>query len=174
MAEPFIAEIRLFAGAFAPRGWAFCHGQVLPIAQNQALFSLLGVTYGGDGRVTFALPDLRGCLPVHTGTGQVPGLTPRMLGERFGAEAVALDEAQMPRHAHTLSVSADQADARSPTAGPLGVADSNAYAPPDRADTALAPEAILPAGGGAPHENLPPFLVLNYIIALQGIFPARN
>lgn len=171
MAEPFIGEIRLFSGAFVPRGWAPCDGRLLQIAQNQALFSILGALYGGDARVTFGLPDLRGRAAVSFGAG--PGLTEAIQGAQFGTETTALLPAQMPPHTHALTVAGAPADARSPTAGPLAVANEPTYSagPPD---TALAANALGPAGGGQPHPNMPPFLALQYMIALEGIFPARN
>lgn len=170
--DPFIGEIRMFAGNFAPRGWAFCDGQILPIAQYAAVFSLLGTTYGGDGRVTFALPDLRGRAPQAMGAG--PGLTPRTLGEVGGVESVTLLEREMPAHGHALAASRAPAVGRTPaglTAEPeVDVADT-----PAGAGAALVPGAQLgPTGGGAPHPNLPPSLAINFIIALQGIFPARG
>ena len=169
MAEPFLGEIRMFAGNFAPRGWAFCDGQLLSIAQNAALFSLLGTTYGGDGRVNFGLPDLRGRVPM--GFGQGPGLSPRMLGERAGAESVTLLSAQMPPHAHERPCQPAQATERAPGVG-LAPATS-------RADTygdlpaASTPSRTTPTGQALPHDNLGPSLAVDFIIALQGIFPAR-
>lgn len=171
MAEPFLGEIRLFTGPFVPRGWAPCDGRLMQIAQNQALFAIVGTFYGGDGRQTFGLPDLRGRAAVSFGAG--PGLTEAVQGAQFGAEATTLLPTQIPAHTHTLVVSGASADARSPAAGPLAVANEPTYTagPPD---TALAPNALGPAGGGRPHPNMPPFLALQYMIALEGIFPARN
>lgn len=174
--DPFIGEIRIFAGNFSPRGWAFCAGQLLPISQNTALFSILGTTYGGDGKTTFALPDLRGRMPV--GMGKGPGLTERALGEAGGQESVTLTEAQIPAHTHAITVAADSTVAT--TDRPQGALPArNAAAIPafgKTSNSTLAPNAATaaPAGGGAPHPNMPPFLGIGYIIALQGIFPARD
>lgn len=168
--EPFIGEIRLFAGNFAPRGWAFCDGQLLPIAQNQALFSIIGTTYGGDGRTTFALPDLRGRAPIHAGSG--PGLTPRVLGARGGEEQVTLTESQLPQHTHSLMASTAKADTKTPTGEVLGGNTKNYTAPPTNVDTDISSIGI--AGEGQAHNNMQPYLTLNYIIALQGIYPSRN
>lgn len=164
MTEPFVGELRLMGFNFAPTGWAQCNGQLLPINQNQALFSLLGTYYGGDGQTTFALPDLRGRLPMHAGQG--PGLSDRTQGETGGSEAVTLTTTQLPAHAHTAGV----ADVERTTNRPTGIpARGGAYA----ADaTATVPSGA--AGGSQPHENMPPFLVLNWCIALQGVYPSRN
>lgn len=171
MPEPFLGEIQIFAGNFAPVGWAFCNGQVLPISQNTALFSLLGTTYGGNGQSTFALPDLRGCVPIQPGQG--PGLSMRMLGERGGVERVTLGTSQMPSHAHTLGASAGNGTsdaaagnvaARSPAAIPQYAAASDAN---------LSITAIGSAGGSQPHNNMQPYLALSFIIALQGVYPQR-
>jgi len=170
--EPFIGEIQIFAGNFAPTGWAFCDGQLLPIASNTALFSLLGTTYGGNGQTTFALPDLRGRVPIHPGQG--PGLSPRSLGESAGVENVTLATTEMAAHAHTLGASsasgssdspAGKVAARSPAAIPQYAAVANAN---------LAATAIGSAGGSQPHNNMQPYLALTYIIALTGIFPSRS
>ncbi|UWQ09217.1 tail fiber protein [Aliiroseovarius crassostreae] len=168
--EPFLAQIMLFGGNFAPRGWAFCDGQLLPISSNSALFSLLGTIYGGDGRTTFALPDLRGRAPIHAGTG--PGLSPRRLGEKVGVEDVTLNVTQMPSHNHGLMVANQPADNSRPSADMLGRAEiytSNLTSP-----TPLAAQSIANAGGGQSHENMQPSIAMNYIIALQGIFPSRS
>lgn len=174
--DPFLGEIRMFAGNFAPRGWATCDGQILPIAQNTALFSLLGTTYGGNGQTTFALPDLRGRVPVHVGQG--PGLSPYSLGQSAGSENVTLTSGQMPGHTHTLNASSAGGDAGSPqNAVSAMVTDTqgnafNGYtASPN---TTMSPQAIAPAGGNQPHANIQPFLCLTFIIALEGIFPSRN
>ncbi len=166
--DPFVGEIRIFAGNFAPRGWAFCNGQVLPIAQNTALFSLLGAAYGGDGRVTFALPDLRGRAPMHWGEG--PGLTPRTPGEAGGEETVTLLQTQLPAHAHAVGAVAAAGDAKSP-AGAL-LADAPVYA--SHPSAALAPQTIAVAGASHPHNNMMPSLPLQFIIALEGVFPPRG
>lgn len=169
MSEPFTAEIRMFAGNFAPRGWAFCNGQLLPIAQNTALFSLIGTTYGGDGRTTTGLPNLQGRAPMHPGRG--PGLTARRLGESGGTYDVTLTEAQMPSHTHTLRASAED--------GRFATPQDNHLAAGTRMYTSEAPntklgDSLPPAGGGQPHDNKQPFLVLSFIIALVGIYPSRS
>ena len=171
--DPFIGEVILFAGNFAPRGWAFCNGQLLQISSNQALFSIIGTIYGGDGRTTFGLPDLRGRVPVQPGTG--PGLTTRQLGQRGGAESVALAASQMPSHSHT--VQAFPGDPNS--ASPIGKVPSFSSAPGFADPTGdpnhiLAANAVSSEGGGQAHENMQPFLGLNYIIALVGVFPSRS
>lgn len=172
MADNFLAEIRIFAGNFAPQGWAKCDGQLLPIIQNTALFSLLGTTYGGDGKSTFGLPDLRGRASMHTGMG--PGLTERHLGNSGGTEIVTLSQSQLPQHAHTLfSMSAAGTGATLQGSVLAGSAEDT-YAPAgNRTLTAMSGNAIGAAGGGSAHNNMQPFLVLNFIIALQGIFPPR-
>ena len=169
MATPFIAEIVMFGGNFAPRGWAFCQGQLLSIAQNTALFSLLGTTYGGNGQTTFALPDLRGRVPIQQGSG--PGLTPRVLGEQGGTETVTLQVTQMPAHTHTVSASTAAAGDTVPTGNVLSEGSIYHAAP---GNTTLSPTAIGASGGSQPHNNIQPFLALNFIIATQGIFPSRN
>jgi len=169
MAEPFIGEIRLFAGTFAPRGWAFCDGRLLQIAQNPALFSLLGTNYGGDGRVTFGLPDLRGRAASHQGHG--PGLSRRHLGERIGDETVTLTPAQMPGHTHVVVGTAEPAVTVDPAGARPAAPREHAYS--EEADASMAAGALANAGGGQSHENLQPYLVLNYIIAVQGLFPSR-
>jgi microcystin-dependent protein len=172
----YIGEIKMFAGNFAPVGWALCDGSLLPISQNQALFSLLGTTYGGDGQTTFALPDLRGRFPMHPGTGA--GLTTRTLGDKGGTETVTLTAAQMPVHTHAVSAAVDSTVAT--TDSPQNsLPGRNASATPSYGKTAngsMASSAIVaaPAGGGQPHPNMPPFECVNFIIALVGIFPARN
>jgi microcystin-dependent protein len=170
MSEPFIAEIRIFAGNFAPRGWAFCDGQLLPISQNTALFSLIGTTYGGDGRTTTALPNLQGRAPMHPGNG--PGLTARRLGERGGTEAVTLSEAQMPQHTHALEGSRELGDNLNPGGNYLGRGTAM-YLPPQNL-AAMAPESLAGAGGSQPHNNVQPFLTLTFIIALVGLFPSPS
>jgi microcystin-dependent protein len=171
MSEPFIGEIIMFGGNFAPRGWAFCQGQLLSIAQNTALFSILGTTYGGNGQTTFALPDMRGRYPMQPGQG--PGLSPRTLGEQGGTETVTLISTQMPAHNHTLNASAEEAGAKNPNGMVLATTTAPAYiASP--IDTTLNPAAIGVAGGSQPHNNMSPFLCVNFLIALEGIFPSRN
>ncbi len=174
MSEPFIAEIRIFAGNFAPRGWAFCNGQLLPISQNTALFSLIGTTYGGDGRSTTALPNLQGRAPMHPGRG--PGLTARRLGQRGGTETVTLSEAQMPSHTHQMQASGRPANNDDPASDRwLGTAGSSnaAYAPPQNL-VQMASQSLESAGGSQPHNNMQPYLAINYIIALVGLYPSRS
>lgn len=171
--EPYIGDIMMVGFNFAPRGWALCDGQLLSIAQNTALFSLLGTVYGGNGTTNFALPDLRGRVPV--GFGQGPGLSSYSLGESGGVASVTLIQNQMPGHTHTLrgrgttAISADPADASLARA-----AGGNAYAPAGSAAATLAPEALPMIGGSLPHENRQPFLSLNFCIALLGIYPSRS
>lgn len=176
MSEPFIAEIRIFAGNFAPRSWAFCNGQSLPISQNTALFALLGTVYGGDGRTTFNLPNLQGRAPMHPGRG--PGLTPRQLGERLGAETVTLTEAQLPAHSHGMNASSISIeDGSGNPARNLTGSDEEGEAMTYHAPTNLQPfaeGAIESIGGGQPHLNMQPYLAINFIIALQGLFPSRS
>lgn len=175
MSEPFVAEIRIFAGNFAPRGWAFCDGQLLPIAQNTALFSLIGTTYGGDGRTTTALPNMEGRAPMHPGRG--PGLTSRRLGEKTGVETVTLTEAQLPSHSHTMrgaGASGSTATPGSTTAFAEGF-PTQTYQNTTNSDLVdLASEALSVTGGGQAHDNVQPFLVLNFIIALVGLYPSRS
>lgn len=172
MSDPFLGEIRLFPYTFAPRGWALCNGQMLSISQNTALFALIGTIYGGDGRTTFALPDLRGRVAVSSGEG--PGLSAYDVGETGGAESVTLSESQMPAHNHLMSVNGPSSGSAKPNNRYLGrVSSGTAYAGASNGRT-LNPGALAPAGGGQPHENRPPHLALNYCIALQGIFPSRD
>jgi microcystin-dependent protein len=171
MSDPFIGEIRMFAGNFAPRGWAFCDGQLLSVAQNSALFSLFGTLYGGDGRTTFGLPDLRGRIPVHQGTG--PGLTPRRLGTRVGEEAHTLSLNELPAHSHDLYASSAPADQHNP-AGHVLAKTPVAFYDNGAVDVSLNPEAISDIGGSKAHSNLMPTLCVNFIAALVGIYPARH
>jgi microcystin-dependent protein len=175
MADPFVAEIRIVPFNFPPKGWAFCDGQLLPISQNTALFSLLGTYYGGDGKNNFALPDLRGRSPMQPGQG--PGLSLRDLGEQGGQAAVTLLASEMPAHTHALQASptAPEENGHGTPSPEKLLAPSTAavYGPPGDA-VALAAEAISVAGGGQPHQNRQPFLTLNFVIALQGIFPPRG
>lgn len=171
MSEPFIAEIRIFAGNFAPRGWAFCDGQLLPIAQNTALFSLIGTTYGGDGRSTTALPDLQGRAPMHPGRG--PGLTSRRLGERGGVETVTLAETQIPNHTHTLNVNSTQGNSRNPENNYLASAQSKQYGVTGNS-VDMHDSALQSAGGSQPHNNMQPYIAMNFIIALVGLYPSRS
>ena len=172
MADPFIGEVRMFSGNFAPLGFAFCDGQLMSIAQNTALFALIGTTYGGDGQQTFALPDLRSRIPI--GMGQGPGMGNRNMGEVVGRETVTLLATQIPDHAHRQSASSSAALA---TAGPGGTPAPSAttsFYGNGAADTPLAATAVAAAGGSQPHNNMAPFLAVNFIIALEGIFPSRN
>jgi microcystin-dependent protein len=169
MSEPFIAEIRIFAGNFAPRGWAFCDGQLLPIAQNTALFSLIGTTYGGDGRTTTALPDLEGRAPMHAGRG--PGLTTRRLGDKAGAESVVLAESQIPSHSHPLVGTQEDVDASSPVGNYLATGN-DLYSTSNGAT--LAGSSLPNTGGSQAHNNMQPYLALNFIIALVGVYPSRS
>jgi microcystin-dependent protein len=190
--EPFLAEIIIFAGNFNPRGWLFCDGQLLQISQNSALFSLLGTTYGGDGRTTFGLPDLRGRVPMHEGTG--PGLTSRRLGEKGGLETVNLTTAQMPSHTHaatttatttsTLRATTDGGNTNVPTGNVLADDGNDRIYKNVAPDTSMSAAAIDSAttasttvgntGGSQAHTNVQPYTVLNFIIATQGVFPSRN
>lgn len=172
MADPFVAEIRIFGFNFAPRGWAFCDGQLMPISQNTALFSLLGTTYGGDGKSTFGLPNLQGAAPMHPGEG--PGLSPHYLGEQGGTETVTLLESEMPSHTHALRANTiDPADTSTPGTSATFAPSTGGTLYQAAADTTLAPLALSPAGGSLPHNNMQPYLTVNFCIALQGVFPAR-
>lgn len=166
MAEPFLSEIRIMSFQFAPKGWALCNGQLLPINQNQALFSLLGTTFGGDGRVNFALPDLRGRTPIHVGSGHT-------LGERGGEQAHTLSIAELPQHAHVAQGTSATGDSVIPTSNVLADSPSQLYAP-FGSTTTLAPSSVTNTGGSQAHLNMQPFLTLSFCIALQGIFPSPN
>ncbi len=174
MSDQFVAEIRIFPFNFPPTGWAFCNGQLLPISQNTALFALLGTFYGGDGKSTFALPDMRGNAPMQTGQGA--GLTERFLGEQSGVESITLLQSEIPAHTHALkAVSTDLGDNRLPNPN-LALAQTggaNQYVAPTPPLALMAPQALSPAGGSLPHNNMQPYLALNFCIALQGIFPQR-
>jgi microcystin-dependent protein len=172
MSEPFVGEIRMFAGNFAPRGWAFCDGQLLAVSQNDALFSLLGTIYGGDGRTTFGLPDLRGRIPIHAGTG--PGLSPRRLGAKGGAEKVTLTVNQLPSHTHALKGSSTTANALNPGGALLATAQSQVYFNREETMTNLNSGSVGNVGGSRSHTNLMPFLCVHFIIALFGIYPSRH
>jgi microcystin-dependent protein len=178
MSQPFVGEIRLFAGNFAPAGWEFCNGQSLSIAQNETLFQLIGTTYGGDGISTYALPNLQSRVPVHTG-----GAQGYVLGQTGGAEQVALTTQQMPQHTHAAVASANPGDTNVPgnttilaSMGPSGIAQVPAYLPPNVANTqvALNNATVAAAGGNQPHSNIQPYLTVSYIISLYGIFPSPN
>lgn len=175
MADPFVAEIRIFPFNFPPKGWAFCNGQLLAISQNTALFSILGTTYGGDGKTTFALPNLQGAAPMHPG--QWGGLSSRQLGEAGGVATVTLSVAEMPGHAHQI-IGGGPAETNDPSPNViLGTArGANIYAPPPGppGQVSMAPQALTSAGGSQPHNNMQPYLTLNFCIALQGIYPPRG
>jgi len=166
MSEPFQSELRIFSFVFAPKGWALCNGQLLPINQNQALFSLLGTTYGGNGQTNFALPDLRGRVPHHMGGGHT-------LGEKAGSDTVTLTISQLPEHNHFVNASNAVADAIDPTGSIWGNSGKTNYTN-DAPNNVMAPNAFSNVGGSQPHENRMPFLVLSICIALQGIFPSQN
>ena len=165
MAEPFLSEIRIMSFGYAPRGWAMCNGQLLPINQNQALFSLLGTTFGGDGRVNFALPDTRGRTPIHVGQGHT-------LGEKGGEQAHTVTMSEMPQHIHIVQASSNNGDAVIPTDNVFGSV-AGLYAPPANL-TSMVPSTVTNVGGSQAHLNMQPFLVLNFCIALQGIFPSQT
>lgn len=165
MSEPFLAEVKIVSFVFAPRGWAVCNGQLLPINQNQALFSLLGTTYGGDGRTNFALPDLRGRTPMHFGSGFA-------LGEKSGEESHTLIIGETPAHNHTVRASSNAGALTGPTNAFWASTTSNPYS--GSSNAAMAPGALSNVGGSQPHPNMPPYLAVSFIIALQGIFPSQN
>ncbi|HEX8123300.1 MAG TPA: tail fiber protein [Solirubrobacteraceae bacterium] len=174
MADPFVAEIRIFPFNFAPKGWAWCEGQLLPLSQNTALFSLLGTTYGGNGKSNFALPDLQGRAPMHPGQG--PGLSLHDLGETGGSETVSLLESEIPAHSHAFQANAAPGDLQFPGSD-RAIARStggNAYKQPSPPLTQLNPQALSPAGGDQPHNNMQPYLTFYFNIALQGVFPPRG
>jgi microcystin-dependent protein len=166
MSEPFLSEIRIFSFNFPPKGWALCNGQLLPINQNQALFALLGTTYGGNGQTNFALPNLRGQVPIHEGNGHT-------LGETAGQSSQTLTIQQLPTHLHGLSAATSDGDTPIPTGNLLAGVPAKIYADPTGL-TPLHPSSVTNVGGSQPHNNMMPYLVLNFCIALQGIFPSRN
>jgi len=173
--DPFVAEIRIFPFNFAPKGWAFCDGQIMPLSQNTALFSLLGTTYGGDGKSNFALPNMQGNAPMHPGQG--PGLSLHDLGETGGSETVSLLESEIPSHTHALMASSTNSSKPSPGGNALTRVQSGAtpYAPAAGAPLAqFSGSALAPAGGDQPHNNMQPYLTLNFCIALQGVYPPRT
>jgi microcystin-dependent protein len=183
MSNPFLAEIRIFTGNFAPKGWALCDGQLMSISQNTALFSLLGTTYGGDGKSTFALPNLQGSAPMQAGQG--PGLSLRDLGETGGEQTVTLLQTEMPAHSHSFSATSTTGTTATSSNNQLALAVAGAsktsqgnainyYAPGNTQTVQMNPFATSIAGGNQPHNNMPPFLGLTFIIALQGVFPARS
>ena len=182
MSDPFVAEIRIVGFNFAPLGWALCNGQILPISQNTALFSLLGTNYGGDGKSTFGLPNLQGSVPIHAGGGQGPGLSPYVVGQTGGKQTVTLLSSQLPAHTHGAQFST--------TAGSLPSPTNNAWAKPpggghgqpaaeqaystNAPNAAMSGAALSSVGGGLPHNNMSPYVVMNFVIAMQGIYPARS
>lgn len=173
MSEPFLAEVRLFGFNFAPRGWAQCDGQILPIDQNQSLYSLLGTTYGGDGRTTFALPELRGRAAAHEGTGA--GLPTKSLGQKGGFESVALAAAEMPPHTHQLVGDASPANSNSPSGRRYAQTGTPIYHAPDAPNAvAMNASALGSTGANFAHDNMQPYQAINFCIAVQGVFPSRN
>lgn len=172
MSEPFVGEIRMFAGNFAPQGWAFCDGQLLAVSQNDALFSLLGTTYGGDGRTTFGLPDMRGRIPNHAGTG--PGLSPRRLGEKLGSEKETLTTNQLPSHGHGFQASTAAGSQNSTNGNYLASSPNVRVYRPGGPTATLNSGSVLNTGGSQSHNNMMPYLCVNFIIALVGIYPSRH
>lgn len=173
--DPFVAEIRIFPFNFAPKGWAFCDGQILPLSQNTALFSLLGTTYGGDGKSNFALPNMQGNAPMHPGQG--PGLSLHDLGETGGSDTVSLIESEIPSHTHQFrGDNQDPGDTSAPSPQTVFAQSTNAfsYVVPSPPLVAMSGNVLAPAGGDQPHNNLQPYLTLNFCIALQGVYPPRT
>jgi microcystin-dependent protein len=166
MSEPYVGEIRMFAGNFAPSGWAFCEGQLIPISENETLFNLIGTTYGGDGMETFALPDLRGRIPIHQGSTFT-------LAESGGVESVTLTTQQIPAHAHSLVATSDSANSTDPTGRVVAKPDKNLFRP-GAASVPLASQAVGSIGGSQPHDNFQPYLCVNFIISLFGVFPSQT
>lgn len=167
MSEPYVGEIRMFAGNFAPVGWAFCDGQLLSIAENEVLFQLIGTTYGGDGQVTYALPDMRGRVPVHAGQGHI-------IGEAAGSETATLTSNQIPSHTHGMQASQNFVSASSPPTAATGATTTANFYGDGPAALTMNPSAISPTGGSLPHNNMAPYLGVNYIISLFGVFPSQN
>ena len=173
--DPFVAEIRIFPFNFAPKGWAFCDGQILPLSQNTALFSLLGTTYGGDGKSNFALPDMQGNVPMHPGQG--PGLSLHDLGETGGSDSVSLLESEIPSHSHTMMAFTGLGNRLTPIANSISRETGATSFVPSTANPPtfnMSSNAVAPAGGDQPHNNLQPYLTLNFCIALQGVYPPRT
>lgn len=166
MAIPYVGEIRLFAGNFAPAGWMFCNGALVPISENETLFQLIGTTYGGDGQTTFGLPDLRGRVPLHQGSN-------RVIGEMGGSETVTLTSTQIPQHTHTLKASSALSNGSAGGGGVLAATAVNIYGSGDPT-TSMAAQAVASVGGSQPHQNMAPFVGINYIISLFGIFPSPS
>jgi microcystin-dependent protein len=174
MSQPYVGEIRMFGGNFPPAGWMFCSGQLLPISEYETLFNLIGTTYGGDGQETFALPDLQGRLPVHSGTGL--GLSTYQIGEKAGVETVTLTQGQMPQHTHPFLASTDGENSSDPTTGVVGQVSTagNFLYFAALGTSSAAAQSIAADGGSQPHENLQPFLCISFIISLFGVFPSQN
>ena len=172
MSDPFIGEIRMFAGDFAPREWAFCDGQLMSIAQNNALYSLFSTYYGGDGRSTFGLPDMRGRLPMAWGSG--PGLTPRPLGARFGQEQVGLTAGQMPGHSHSLMANSMPATPTEQPQGAVVAAGEQMYTDVETSPVSMSPQALAQTGNSEAHDNMMPYLCVRFIVSLTGIYPSRS
>ncbi len=172
MSSPYVGEIRMFAGNFPPVGWAFCDGSLMAISENETLFNLIGTTYGGDGQTTFALPDLRGRLPLHFGTG--PSGTTYQLAQTGGAEQVTLTQQQIPSHSHAVNVSGNAAAGNNPVGNVPGAGTTISLYKAAAPNTALAAQAVGAAGGGQPHGNFQPYLCVNFIISLFGIFPTQT
>jgi microcystin-dependent protein len=171
MAQPYVGEIRMFAGNFPPNGWMFCEGQMLPISENEVLFQLIGTTYGGDGQETFCLPNLQGRIPIHMGTG--PDGTTYQLGEMAGTETVTLTVQQIPIHTHALLADEQPAEGVTATGSVLAETDEDVYGLPETM-APLSASTLTPVGGSQPHENMQPFLTISFIISLFGIFPQQN
>lgn len=169
MSDPFIGEIRMFGGNFAPAGWAWCSGQLMPISENEALFNLIGTTYGGDGQETFGLPNLESRIPIHAGTG--PGGITYQLGEQAGVETVTLTTQQIPIHSHPMIATADIGSASSPGGNILAQSSALKLYTASAPSIALHAQAVTPVGGSQPHENIQPYLCIGFIISLFGIFP---
>ena len=172
MSEPFVGEVRLFAGNFAPNGWAFCDGQLVPISENETLFNLIGTTYGGDGQNTFALPDLRGRVPVHQGSNGQSGFY--VVGEQGGVETVTLSAPQMPAHTHAMLASTTAASSAHAAADVLGSSAAMNLYGTGTPNMAMDANALSALGGGQPHDNMPPYVALNYIVSFFGVFPSQN
>ncbi|MFC5649786.1 phage tail protein [Paenibacillus solisilvae] len=173
MSECYIGEIRMFAGNFAPQGWAFCDGSLLSISENDVLFTLLGTTYGGDGVNTFALPDLRGRIPLHAGTNHTTG-TSYTLGQLSGSETTILIPQQMPVHTHGVSANSSTSDSTTPLNQVWGLSEGGKQYVAGVPNGTMSPAAVAPAGGSQPHDNMMPFLTISFIIATAGIFPSQN
>ena len=171
MAQPYVGEIRMFAGNFPPNGWMFCEGQTLPISENDVLFQLIGTTYGGDGEETFCLPNLQGRVPIHMGTG--PDGTTYQIGEMAGTESETLSVQQIPVHTHALVGDEQPAESVTPTSSVFAESDEDLYGLPETT-VALNAQTVTPAGGSQPHENMQPYLCIHYIISLFGIFPSQT